>query len=132
MFLGLTLSETDAIQSFRELLTHQKVPTLLLDSAEDLRVLTSLVEVCFQVGGSHQLVSGTGAAAAAARTADQLTRVVKPRVEFLQPRAWGGGASSSCRQGSAAIPEVRFTAILATAAIRIRALLHGFTLQQAR
>lgn len=77
--------------------------------------------------------------ATVARLKEAAGRIVKVSVRLLTHP--GGSASTDGgleeeevkeNAVSASVPEIKFTAILATVAVRIRAIVSGFTLPEAR
>ncbi|VDD75462.1 unnamed protein product [Mesocestoides corti] len=113
LYLGLTPQEVAAVRGLRSALSSPG----MLDASTVSRVLTELLDVCLRTEDIESCVG----------------RIQKPHAQLLHPPPTKSDVDSTGAGQTPAgpLPEIRFTAVLATAAVRVRAIVTGLSLQQA-
>lgn len=113
MYLGLNSSEISAIRALQSIAQCQP---LCLDTEAVQQAVKRIIEVCPKV---DELASAVG-------------RIRKLHAQLLHPPPVISDANTATRASRGTLPEIRFTAILASAAVRIHAVVMGLSLEQAR
>ncbi|VDM23167.1 unnamed protein product [Hydatigera taeniaeformis] len=113
MYLGLNSSEVSAICALR--LVAQG-PPLLLDMEAVRQAVKQIAEICPK---ADEVAAAVG-------------RIRKLHAQLLHPPPVMSDANAVTRTGRGTLPEIKFTALLASAAVRIWAVVTGLSLDQAR
>ncbi|KAL5966532.1 Integrator complex subunit 4 [Taenia solium] len=113
MYLGLNSSEISAIRALQSV-AH--CPSLSLDTEAVRRAVKQIIEVCPKV---DELATAVG-------------RIRKLHAHLLHPPPVISVINAGTGASRGTLPEIKFTALLASAAVRIRAVVTGLSLEQAR
>ncbi|VDK20930.1 unnamed protein product [Taenia asiatica] len=113
MYLGLNSSEISAIRALQSVV---HCPSLSLDTEAVRRAVKQIVEVCPKV---DELATAVG-------------RIRKLHAQLLHPPPVISAINAGTGASRGTLPEIKFTALLASAAVRIRAVVTGLSLEQAR